>query len=76
MSDVVKVVPVSSGTAFPCYLSEYFHDTHGSLLCLSLKVYTEHRLFVLPWLPLRRRDVSCHMCKASPDHADSNHMLL
>ena len=76
VSDVVKVVPLSSGTAFPCYLSGYFCDTCGAFLCLVLKVYAEHCVCVLPQQPLRRRDVSCHMCKASPDRADSDCVFL
>lgn len=76
VSHVVKVVPVLSGTAFPCYLSGYFCDTRGAFLCLVSKVYAEHWLCALPRQPLGRRDVSCHMCKASPDHADSNCVLL
>lgn len=76
VSDVVKVVPVSSGTAFPCYLSGYFWDTRGAFLCLVSKVYAEHWLCALPQQRRGRRDVSCHMCKASPDHADSNCVLL
>lgn len=76
MSDVVKVVSASSGTALPCYLSGYFCDTRGAFLCLVSKVCAEHWPCTLPQQPLGRRDVSCHMCKASPDRADSNRALL
>lgn len=61
VSDVVKVVLVFFGTAFPCYLSGYFCDTRGAFLCLVLRVYTEHSLCVLPQLPLRRRDFLSHV---------------
>lgn len=67
VSDVVKVVLVFFSTAFPCYLSECFCDTHGAYLCLVLRVDCEHPLCVLPWLSLGGeifRDISCHMWKA------------
>lgn len=76
MSDVVKVVPVSSGRVFPCYLSGHFCDTCGAFLCLVPKVYAECWLCTFPRQPLGRRDVACHTCKASADHTDSNRVLL
>lgn len=76
VSGVVNAVLVSIGIAFPCYLSGYFCDICGTFLCLVSKVYTEHGLCVLLQQPLGRRDVSCHMCKASSDHGDSNCVLF
>lgn len=71
--DVVKVVLLFFGTPFPRYLSEYFCDTCGVFLCLVLRVYSEHSLYVLPWLSLRGEvfPVTC----AGPDHTDSNACL-
>ena len=59
VSDIVKVVPVSSGPAFPCYLSEHSCDARGAFLSLVLKAGAERWLHALPQQPLGRTDVSC-----------------
>lgn len=63
VSDIVKVVLLFFGTAFPCYCQNIS-------VTPVLRVYSEYSLYVLPWLSLGGEifPVTC----ARPDHTDSD----